>query len=107
MGWEDKVNRILGHCTRGTAFGVPVIHAPINGNQQSLMGVWSNEYQVIDENQSIPVMSSNPTIGFRTIDFNNYPKIKDYIIKGDITYFVRSIEPDGEGGITLILEKKK
>jgi len=108
MSWADKVNNVLGACTSPGAFGESVIHSPQSGgDDQILKGIWSDTYLSVEPETGIQIMSSEPNIGFRARDFLTDPKKNDIITRKTIDYYVRSIEPDGQGGVTLILERIK
>lgn len=105
MSWDSKVQNLLGHCTSEAAFGGNLTHVPIIGPAQIFKGIWSNTYLSVDPTEGIQVMSSDPNVGIRLSDFAREPRKDDKIIRGSETYFIRSIERDGEGGATLVLEK--
>lgn len=105
MAWEDRAHRLLGHCT--ATFGGDCVHAPENFPRQSFTGIWSDVYVTADPDTGLQVMTSDPNIGVRLADFSRPPKKNDQIIRRDVYYFIRAIEPDGEGGATLVLEKVK
>lgn len=107
MGWESKVQNLLGHCTRESTFGIEVTHRPAAGGAQTLFGVWSDTYESVSPEDGIAVMSSDPNIGFRLSDLTLEPEKGDIIVKANVRYIVRAVEPDGEGGVTLVLEKEK
>lgn len=106
MSWESKVEKLLGHCTSDAAFGVSVIHTPDGGSPQALNGIWSDVYISVDPTDGAQIMSSDPNIGFRLSDFDVAPKKGDTIQKSGVNYIVRAVEPDGEGGTTLVLERE-
>lgn len=103
--WEDRVHNLLGHCTK--TFGGECIHAPENFPRQTFDGIWSDVYITADPDTGIMVSSSDPNIGVRLADFDRAPKKGDTIIRRGVYYFIRALEPDGEGGATLVLEVKK
>lgn len=103
--WEDRVHNLLGHCT--ATFGGDCVHAPENFPRQNFEGIWSDVYITADPDTGLMVSTSEPNIGVRLADFNRPPKKGDKIIRKNIHYFIRALEPDGEGGATLVLEKVK
>lgn len=107
MSWSDKVNNVLGACTSGGAFGEFVIHTPTVGAAQSIRGIWSDVYLTVEPDTGIQIMSGEPNIGARLLDFETAPKKDDIIIRRGVNYRIRVPEPDGEGGVTLVLEKVK
>lgn len=109
MGWESKVNNLLGHCTSEAAFGTMMRHIPRVGAAQDLRGIWSDVYATTDPENGVAVMSSEPNVGFRIADLKTYPRKDDeiYRVSSKTRYIVREVSPDGEGGVTLVLEKVK
>lgn len=107
MDWDNKVQKLLGHCTSRAAFGTLVTHIPKIGSTQDLRGVWDDTYLVVNPEDGVAVMSSDPQVGFRESDFKTKPQKGDVLQRRGKRYFVRAIEPDGQGGVTLILEKEK
>ena len=107
MGWESKVNRLLGHATSGPFFGQPFTHRPASGPDQAFAGVWSDAYMTADPDTGVQVMSSEPNVGVRLADFAVAPVKNAIIIKNatGVQYRIRAVEPDGEGGALLVLEK--
>lgn len=107
MGWDSKVQRLLGHATSGPFFGQPFTHRPAAGDDQPFAGVWSDAYMTADPDTGVQVMSSDPNVGVRLSDFIVAPVKNAIIIKNatGVQYRIRAVEPDGEGGATLVLEK--
>lgn len=103
--WEDRVHNLLGHCT--ATFGGDCIHAPENFPRQTFEGIWSEVYITADVDTGLQISTADPNIGVRLSDFNRQPKNGDTIIRKGIYYQIRALEPDGEGGATLVLEKVK
>lgn len=106
MGWNKKVENLLGACTRTGAFGDDTMtHQPAGGTAQTFNGIWSNQYLEADPETGMTIMSDDPNVGARVSDFNFEPVKGDTITYKGQSYTVRSPEKDGEGGITLVLEK--
>ena len=105
MSWADKVNNVLGICTSAGAFGQDLTHTTQGGASQVFKGIWSDVYLTVEPETGIQIMSSEPNIGARLKDFTNPPAKHDSFYKGEVEYRARAIEPDGEGGITIVLEK--
>lgn len=110
MAWEDRVQNLLGHCT--SVFGRDdITHEPQDYPAQDIRAIWSDTYLSVDPETGVEVMSSDPNIGVRLSDFLRPPKKNDVIKKGPagarVEYRIRAVEPDGEGGATLVLEKMK
>jgi len=107
MGWEDKVQNLLGHCTSYTTFGGDFTHLPEDWPEQTLKGVWSDTYLMVDPETNMQIMTSDPNIGVRMSDFLHAPRKNDLLRRKGVDYRIRAIEPDGQGGSTLVLEKMK
>lgn len=107
MSWDSKVQNLLGHCTAESAFGGTVTHLPRVGQAQDFRGIWSETYLAVNPEDGVSVMSSDPNVGVRLSDLKTQPSKEDIIVRRGVRYIVRAIEPDGEGGATLILEKEK
>lgn len=105
MGWQDKVENLLGTVTGSGAFGDTMTHVPKIGAEQDFKGIWSATYLEVDPAQGVQVMSSDPNVGARLSDFKAEPKKGDKIIYREKQYYIRAIEPDGEGAATFVLEE--
>jgi len=106
MSWGDKVNNVLGICTSSGAFGQNLTHSPKCGAaDQIFKGIWADTYLAVEPETGIQIMSSEPNIGARLIDFLTPPVKHDIFYKGAVEYRARALEPDGEGGVTILLEK--
>lgn len=105
MSWENEIEDLLKHCVDDTAFGVSFTHVPLMGETQTLLGIWSNEYEATEPSNGLAIMSATPVVDFKISDLVTYPTKKDKIIKSGVSYYVRAIEPDGQGAVALALEK--
>lgn len=106
MSWDSKVSNLLSRCRSESAFGSQMVHNPQIGSSQTFLGIWSDTYLEIDPDQGFQVMSDNPSIGVKLDDFDTNPKKGDTITRNSVIYIIRAVEPDGEGGATLVLEKQ-
>lgn len=106
MSWDSKVQNLLGHCTSEAAFGAEVQHIPAVGATQLLQGIWSDVYLSVNPEDGVQVMSAQPNIGARLSDFVTAPNKGDIMVRSGQRYIIRAVEPDGEGGVTLVLEKE-
>lgn len=107
MAWDSKVHNLLGACTSSSAFGEEITHLPKVGAPQTLQGIWSDVYASADPETGLSVMSSEPNVGVRLVDFIRKPEQGDIIVRRGERYSIRVPQPDGEGGATLVLEKVK
>ena len=106
MSWDSKVHNLFGHCTSEAAFGGVVTHLPKIGPAQNLNLIWSDAYMAVNPEDGVSVMSSDPNVGGRLADLKTRPGKGDIIVRRTVRYIVRASEPDGEGGIVLVLEKE-
>lgn len=110
MSWDSKVQNLLGHCTSPAAFGSEIKHIPKIGQAQAFNMIWSDVYLAVNPQDGVMVQSSDPNVGARLTDFKTAPQKGDKIVRRkdneDLYYIVRAVEPDGEGGVTLVLEKE-
>lgn len=83
------------------------MHEPVDVLAYEFYGIWSDTYLSVDPETGLQVMSSDPNVGVLLADFEPQPKKKDRIYRGETEYEIRAVEPDGEGGATLVLEKRK
>lgn len=107
MSWKDKTELLMGHCSSESGFGEILTFSPKVGESQTFMGIWSDVFTSVDPDQGIEVMSHDPNIGVRQSDFNQIPIRGDIFFRGLDRYEAREIQPDGESGIIIILEKKE
>lgn len=109
MSWDSKVQNLLGHCVSESAFGSEITHLPKIGQAQAFNMIWSDVYLAVNPQDGVTVQSSDPNVGARLTDFKTQPQKGDRIKRRkdgeDRYYIVRAVEPDGEGGVTLVLEK--
>ena len=95
----------MGACTNAFKTKVPITHRPVVGDDQEFKGIWSDVYLSVEPESGLQVMSSDPNIGARLKDFVVAPKRLDVFIKDGVEYRARALEPDGEAGIVIVLEK--
>lgn len=110
--WNNKVSRLLGHAFSGPFFGEEFRIEPRDTQAHGFAGAWSDTYVTADPDTGMEIMSSQPNIGVRLSDFRHPPRLRDTVYRfwgtrAATPYLVRAIEPDGEGGAVLVLEKVK
>lgn len=105
MAWEDMANNVMGACTNAFKTKVPITHRPAAGDDQEFKGIWSDVYLSAEPETGIQIMTSDPNIGARLKDFDVAPKKHDIFIKDEVQYRARALEPDGEAGVVIVLEK--
>ena len=110
MGWRDRVGRVLEACKR--TFGAEVFHTPAaGGGPHSRTGIFNDKYLAVDVQTGFMVSTSQPNLGIKLADWTPAPLQGDTLTidanaTGDFeTYKVQTIEPDGEGGATLLLDQ--
>lgn len=95
---------VLRTCNR--ALGTQVTFEPAAGGQYlNLLGVFNNEFVSINAENGAEVISSEPNLGIQLSDWPLEPNYGDTIIINSVTYLVRHLEKDGQGGATILLDK--
>lgn len=70
--------------------------------------VFDNAYQAIDPTTQEVITSTKPMIGVKLADFEEKlakPRQDDKVIIKEVTYTVIDVQPDGQGGASLILHR--
>lgn len=68
-----------------------------------LRGVFGDEYVEVDTGNEAPVSATTPTLGIRLSEWPGVPAPEDVVAVNSRTYEVWDTQPDGEGGMKLIL----
>ena len=100
---------MAGHLVR--TFGEPVTYLPRVGSAYEIAvsdgagGIFEAVTQLVDPDTGAVVISNQPNIYFRLSDLQATPANGDRITVQGVTY--RIVEPlfDGQGGVTLRLQK--
>lgn len=108
MSWPELTNEILSECM--DAFGVPVRHRPAAGGSHDRVGIFSGAHRSVTFQGEVEVSSTSPALGIQLATWNPAPVTEDAIDvlagPGQGTYEVDDLQPDGEGGSSLVLKRK-
>lgn len=86
--------------------GGPVIYEPFDGDAVEVTGVFDEAYVRADVGHA-GISGSGPAVFFRLSDLPSDPEVDDpTIIVNGSRYRVREVEPDGQGGVHLLLHRK-
>lgn len=104
MTWQAAVNRILDASNR--VFGESVIYTPDGGQPFSITGIFDVAHIEVDPDTGAAVTSAEPVLGLKRDDLAAEPKPRDSVTVRGIQYRIVDKQPDGQGGINLILKRK-
>jgi hypothetical protein len=105
MSFRDHADRILGAAQR--IFGEEVTFYPKTGGVLKVLGVFDNEYQVVDPETEQVISANQPGLGVNLNDFEADPKKEDEFEIRGTRYRVTEKREDGQGGAVLLLNKVK
>ena len=103
--WNDHRNRLLGIAMKTFGGKDPVTYTPVSGAPVSIMGVFNEAYQPIDNATGLPLSSTQPALGVRLSDLPAAPRKGDKATIKTKTYKVMDSHPDGGGGAILLLHE--
>lgn len=103
MAFSDLTDRALKACR--TTFGESVSYTPSGGSPVTVQGIFNAQSVVVEG--GLPVLSKNPTLGIRKADVDTdfEPSQSDSVVIRTVTYRVADWNDDGEGGVSLQLQK--
>ena len=88
------------------SLGEPVVYSPKKGEKQSLMGIFTQAYQLVAEGSfESEVSSSVSVVEISNADLNLKPKPGDQLLIRGETYRVAEVMPDFEGQTKLALKR--
>ena len=102
MAWSDFAHSVLEACV--TTFGRDVTYRSTQGSQ-SLKGIFDAAHQIISLQDGLEYSTIKPTLGIRLSDLEASPIQGDEVVIESIRHQVVDIQPDGQGGALLILQK--
>jgi hypothetical protein len=86
-------------------FGDQAVYSPTGGSPFNIVALFTPNSIEVDLETSAPVVSSNPVVEVRAMDFPNPPRLNDSIKIKNVDYKVIEILPDYAGGISLIIKR--
>lgn len=102
MAFSDLTDRALKACR--TTFGESVSYTPSGGSPATIQGVFNAKTVMLED--GVPVQSKIPTLMIRLADLGEdfSPSRLDTVVIRGVTYGVKEIDEDGEGGAHLELK---
>lgn len=102
MTWQDLADGVMTSAL--AAFAETVSYTPSGESAFDIQGIFNDIFDIIDD-QNSDIVSSKPTLGVRSSDFEMRPKIDDTVVVRGITYSITEVQRDGEAGYNLFLHK--
>lgn len=103
MNWPELLRGIDAACI--AAFGVDTQYRPDDGEPIEVRGIFMNPYRRADASHA-GVSSSSPAVFYRLADLPGNPDEHAAEVAVDgATYRVTDVQPDGDGGVLLLLHK--
>lgn len=104
MSFRDMAETMNGVMVN--TVGEPATYIPKTGASKPIECIFNLRSDELDPQLGVVVSSEKPTAGIRLSDLDSEPVKGDRISVRDVTYFVRTHEPDGLGGTLLILSEE-
>jgi len=101
MAIEGGTERAIFFST--SDFGDAATYTPSGGSAATVNGVFDKDYSLADLGGSVAIGSNDPRFVCRTSDVSSAAS-GDQLVVRSVTYTVRTVEDDGTGITTLILE---
>jgi hypothetical protein len=101
MSFSDLTSGVLAACT--AAFGESVTYTPQGSSAETITGIFNLRTELADLGSG--VLSYQPTLGVKLSDLSVAPRVGDTVSVRSVSYKVRDIDEDGEGGATILLHK--
>ena len=103
--WSEAVDGLLGAC-RDT-FGIPVRYNPSDGDPIDTIGIFDAAHEAVEiDTAGVAVSNRRPVLDFRCKDLGIEPEAGEIVEVNDSTYQVIDVQPDGQGGVRLILHRE-
>ena len=84
-------------------FGLSGTFTPSGGSSSTISGLFDSDYQLADLGGGVGVASADPRFVCRTVDVASAAS-GDALVVSSTTYTIRTVEDDGTGVTTLVLE---
>lgn len=103
MSFSDLTDSAIKACR--DAFGEAVSYTPSGESAAAIVGIFNA--QSIEIDGGVPVLSKNPSLGIRKADLaaDFEPTTSDTVFVRSVTYRVTDWVDDGEGGLSLQLQR--
>lgn len=106
MGFSDLIG-LANRVTRDVVGGDPVSYVPSEGDQVELTGIFDDPFLHVDVGTA-GVTGSGPVAFLLLEDLDGNDPEEDSeatLIHNDVTYSIREVQKDGQGGVRLLLHK--
>lgn len=100
--WEAERERAARKAI--DAFGDSAEYAPVSAPSYPLAGVFTNAHTEVQPGQS-GYSTTRPAFDVRLADMEDEPRQRDRLTVGGVEYEVWDHQPNGQGGIRLLLRK--
>lgn len=99
IDWDQHAAPVVG------IFGEPVTYIPSGGAPYAITAVFTEAYTEVQLVDDVPVSTVKPALGARLSAFRDDPQVGDLLTIGrtGTTYVVNNTNPDGRGGVRLLL----
>lgn len=84
-------------------FGTNATYTPAGGSASTVAGIFDRDYSLVSVGSGLGVGSNDPRFVCRTSDVSSAAH-GDALVVNAVSYTVRSVEDDGTGITTLVLE---
>lgn len=84
-------------------FGQAVTYTPRGGSPVEVTGIFDAAHQLVTLAGDVEIDTVGPVLGVRLADFAAPPTQGDQVTVAGTAYAVRSVQPDGQGGASLVL----
>jgi len=102
MNWRSLTDGVIDAAK--SSFGEEVLYSPSEGSPITITGIFNDIFEIIEEGTS-NLMSSKPTLGVKSNDFEDFPIMGDRVTIRTKVYEVTEIQRDGESGLNLFLNE--
>lgn len=106
MSFEKKTNTLLKIATTNSFFGEKIQYLPQTGGTSFFaQGIFDNQAEIVDPDTEEVIRTRIPNVGFREKDLGIEAEQGDKLVVRNIQYIVTDVIPDGNGGVTLMLNR--
>lgn len=86
-------------------FSRAVVFKPAAGGEHQVRGIFDRAFIEVPMEDGTTQVSASPRLGMRISEWPALPAQKDRIVIGSEVFMIAAVEPDGQGGATLVLRK--
>lgn len=103
MAWRDQVDAVLETCV--DTFGEPATYTPSGGSPVEVLGIYDDLYEAVDPQTGAIITSTQPVLGIKDDHLPDPPQQDDTVTVRGVTYRVKEVQTDGQGGSKLFLHR--